>query len=206
MTKSTEQQLNETITLALKEVHGEFLRFLVRRTASKEDAEDIFQDFCLKVLRNAQTIRTPGSLRSWLAQVLRRTLTDHYRKSAVKRRAQQRLEIEPEFAMSDDEAERAICSCLDQVLPALLPRYAEVIRRVDLLGEPRSQVAKSLDISANNMRVRLYRARQALRASLEKFCVTCPKHGFLNCACKEAKERATVQRRSRSLPAKSVMK
>lgn len=67
--------------MALTEAHAEFLRSLVRRTASQEEAEDILQDFYLKIVQNAQTIRNPGSLRGWLAQVLRHTLADYYRVS-----------------------------------------------------------------------------------------------------------------------------
>lgn len=206
MTSTTEPDFNETIKLALEEARGKFLRFLVGRTASQQDAEDVLQDFCLKVVQNAHTIRNRDSLRGWLAQVLRHTLADYYRKSAVRQRLQQRLDNEREFAMSNDEAEHAACACLYPLLPTLPPQYAQVIWRIDLLGQPRSQVAKSLRISANNMAVRIYRARRALRAALEEFCVTCPIHGFLNCDCEEAKKRAVVRLRSRAVPPRRVMK
>lgn len=205
-TSTTEPDFNETIKSALKEAHGEFLRFLVGRTASQEDAEDVLQDFCLKAVQNAQTIRNRGSLRGWLAQVLRHTLADYYRKSAVKQRLQQLLELEKECALSNDEAEHAACACLYPLLPTSPPQYAQAIWRIDLLGQPRSQVAKSLRISANNMAVRIYRARRALRAALEKFCITCPVHGFFNCDCEEAKKRAAVRLRSRAVPPRRVMK
>jgi len=204
-TSITESDFNETIKLALKERRGDYLQFLVRRTASLEDAEDILQDFYLKVVQHAQTIRNRGSLRSWLAQVLRHMLADYYRKSA-KQRAQQRLEIATKVAISNDEAEDTVCACLYSLLPSLPPQYAQIIRRIDLLGQPRSQVAKNMRISANNMAVRIYRARRALRVALEKFCVTCPTLGFLNCGCEEAKQRATARGRSRSVSATTVMK
>lgn len=188
-TPGAKPDFREILNAALEEAHGEFLRFLIKRTASKEDAEDVLQDFFLKVVQNAQTIRNRGALRSWLAQVLRHTLADHYRKSAIRRRAQQRLEVAQAFAVTSEEGERAVCSCLYRLLPALPPQYAQVIWRIDLLGQPRSQVAKSLRISANNMAVRIYRARQALRVALEGFCITCPIHGFLNCGCEEAAAR-----------------
>jgi hypothetical protein len=62
---------------------------------------------------------------------------------------------------------------------------------VDLLGQPRSKVAKALGISANNLGVRLHRARGALHSALLRFCTTCPTHGFLNCACDEGLENPT---------------
>jgi transposase-like protein len=76
--------------------------------------------------------------------------------------------------------------------------YAQLIWQIDLLGQSRSRVAKRLGISPNNLGVRLYRARRALRSALERFCTTCPTHGFLNCACEPevtgAEERPTGRR------------
>jgi len=206
ITPRAETDFSETVHAALEEAHGEFLRFLVTRTASQEEAEDILQDFYLKVVRNAETIRNRGALRGWLAQVLRHTLADYYRKAAVKQRAHERLEILEGLALTNEEAERAVCACLYRLLPTLPPQYAQVIWRIDLLGQRRSQVAKSLRISANNLAVRIHRARRALRAALEGFCITCPTHGFLNCRCEEAEKRPAVRRRSRAVQGRSVMK
>ena len=178
------------VIAALNEGHREFLRFLTRRTASHADAEDLLQDFYLKVVTSSRTIREPGSLKKWLAQVLRRTLTDYYRRKGVRAKVQARLESRRESALIiDDEAERAVCGCLYRMLPTLPGGYGRIIWLVDLLGEPRASVAKSLGITSNHLGVRLYRARHALRGALQRFCTTCPTHGFLNCACPETPRR-----------------
>ena len=79
--------------------------------------------------------------------------------------------------------ESTICTCLYALLPTLKPEYAEILRRVDLLGEPRQQVAAALGVTVNNVTVRLHRARQAIKRALLEWCTTCPEHGFLRCAC-----------------------
>ena len=170
--------------MSLREGHREFLRFLSRRTPSIEEAEDILQDFYLKAIRSARTIKEPGALKGWLAQVLRRTLADYYRRRSVRKAALQRLEVSESSPMViDDDADRAVCGCLYRILPAMPAEYSQLIWQVDLLGQPRSRVAKRLGISPNNLGVRLHRARTVLRGALERFCTTCPTHGFLNCAC-----------------------
>lgn len=177
---------DEAVTAALGEGHREFLRFVVGRAANMADAEDILQDFYLKVVRSARTIRDRGALKAWLAQVLRRNLTDYYRKKGVRKKAQERLEADRGPALIiDDEAARAVCACLYRILPTFPADYGQIIWRIDLLGEGRDRVAKSLGITPNNLGVRVHRARQALRAALLRFCTTCPTHGFLNCACEE---------------------
>jgi RNA polymerase sigma factor (sigma-70 family) len=77
---------DDLVNAALREGHREFLRFLAARTADRADAEDVLQDFYLKVVRSAWTVRSPGKLGSWLAQVLRRTLADHYRRTGIRKR------------------------------------------------------------------------------------------------------------------------
>jgi len=181
-------EIDDAVIATLREGHREFLRYLSARTASFADAEDILQDFYLKVVRSSRTIKAPGALRGWLAQVLRRTLADYYRKASVRRAALQRLEeVEGPTVLIDDAAEQAVCRCLYRILPTLRPDYSRIIWQVDLLGQPRNKVAEGFGISANNLGVRVHRARRALRAALERLCTTCPTHGFLNCACDEAR-------------------
>jgi RNA polymerase sigma-70 factor (ECF subfamily) len=58
------------------------------------------------------------------------------------------------------------------------------LRRIDLHGESHTKVANDLGISINLLRVRLHRARQALKqALLRSCCKTCHDHGFMNCEC-----------------------
>jgi RNA polymerase sigma-70 factor (ECF subfamily) len=194
-------EIEEAVFIALREGHREFLRFLSRRTRSIDEAEDILQDFYLKAIRSSRTIKEPGALKGWLAQVLRRTLTDYYRRASVRKSALQRLEVSESSAMLiDDDADRAVCSCLYRILPAMPSEYSRLIWQIDLLGQPRRKVAKQLGISPNNLGVRLYRARRALREALMRFCTTCPTHGFLNCGCEQpaatAPERVGEKRRS----------
>lgn len=197
------------VIASLKEGHREFLRFVSRRTNSLEDAEDILQDFYLKAIRSARTLKEAGALKGWLAQVLRRTLTDYYRRGGVRKAALQRLSVETEEGRSvriDDEAERAVCSCLYRILPTMPAEYSQLIWQVDLLGQSRKRVARTLGISPNNLGVRLYRARRALRIALERFCTTCPTHGFLNCACEEERETIAAARRRRGRSAPAVIR
>jgi len=82
-----------------------------------------------------------------------------------------------------DEIEAAVCECMNGLLPTLKETYAELIRRIDLGGETISEVARDLGVTENNLTVRLHRARQALKTSLERTCGTCTEHGCLNCTC-----------------------
>lgn len=44
-------------------------------------------------------------------------------------------------------------------------------------------LTQDLQLTPNNLTVRLHRARQALRDGLEESCGICSQHGCLNCVC-----------------------
>ena len=70
----------------LIECRNKFLGYLRKRLNSPQDAEDVFQDFCVKVLRNHASIKSGERLDAWLGITLRHTLTDHYRRQATRNR------------------------------------------------------------------------------------------------------------------------
>ena len=59
----------------------------------------------------------------------------------------------------------------------------EQLQRIDLEGESPAVVVQALQVTPNNLTVRLHRARQALRASLEQTCGLCTRQGCFNCTC-----------------------
>src|SRR5215472_9493965 len=115
--------IEEAVVASLREGHREFLRFLSRRTRSIEEAEDILQDFYLKAFRSARTIKDPGALKGWLAQVLRRTLADHYRRASVRRSALQRLQESEGRPML---IERFLCKAPGRALSAPRPIFLHI--------------------------------------------------------------------------------
>ena len=61
-------------------------------------------------------------------------------------------------------------ACFARLLPLLNPRYAELIRRIDLDAEFRIVVARDLKLSGPQCDLVLHRARSALRRRLEILC------------------------------------
>ncbi len=179
---------DEAVERRLTECRGEFLRFFRRRLARAEDAEDALQDFSIKAIRSAGTLLDDERIDAWLARVLRNTLTDHYRRRAARQRAEAAYAVEPrETAVGPEavgpEAEPTPSRCLHDLLPALRPDYAQIIRSADLDEAPRERIAAELGLTANNVGVRLHRARRALKSRLEERCAGCPEGGFRSCGC-----------------------
>ncbi|MCP3055723.1 RNA polymerase sigma factor [Aurantimonas marianensis] len=188
----------------LTECRSEFLRFFRRRLSRQEDAEDAFQDFCLKVVRATEKPKTTGKTDAWLSRVLRNTLTDYYRRRAARQRAEAAYEAEaPEPVVQPGTVQlENPCSCVRNIVPTLRPDYAEIIRRADLEEESRERIAVDLGLTTNNIGVRLHRARRALKEKIEERCGACCVGGFGSCDC--APESHGRHRGGRDAPACSA--
>jgi RNA polymerase sigma factor (sigma-70 family) len=183
------QDADAAVRRALIESRNDLLKYLRRRLGSRDEAEEIFQQFSLRALGRASDLRDVNTVRGWLGRVLTSVIVDSQRHTTRKRRHETAIEqnhLETLVAEPDAESDRAVCACLYKLLPTLKPDYAEIIRRADILGEPRDRIAESLGTTLNNVSVRLHRGRQGLRERLEEMCLTCPVHGFLDCRCDEA--------------------
>jgi RNA polymerase sigma-70 factor (ECF subfamily) len=176
-------QPDAAIEAALIEHRRDFLRLLTHRVGDTETAEEVLQQFSLRAVSRACDLRQRESLFAWLSRLLRTVLADYARREATRRRQETAYARHQALTREDPELESTVCTCLSTLLPTLKPTYADILRRVDLRGEPRQQVAAALGVSVNTITVRLHRARQALKRALLLWCTTCPEHGFLRCAC-----------------------
>lgn len=161
-----------------------FLGFLIKRLGNRTDAEDVLQDFCVRVLSRTNQLRDAERMDAWLYAVLRSALNDHFRKVGRRRRLNEAVAQELTTAEQYDESpekERSVCHCLPHLVNDLRPSDAALVQRIDLDGEDRFEVASSLNIRSGTLNVRLHRARAALRDSLLKHCGCCCEDGFDDC-------------------------
>lgn len=180
----------DSVIQRLIENRSLFETFLRRRVQDDVIVQDLLQQSFVKAIQQHHSLNNEESAVAWFYRILRNTLIDYYRSKASENTRRndflkQARVIVDDHVPSLDEVKATVCSCLDGVISALRPGYAGLIRRVDLTGEPLTVVAQDLQITLNNATVRLHRARQALRESLETSCGICSKHGCLNCTCEE---------------------
>jgi RNA polymerase sigma-70 factor (ECF subfamily) len=165
-----------------------FFAYLVRRLNSRADAEDVLQAFSINVLARSGRLRADDDqgLLAWLYAVLRSTLADHFR--AEGRRSRAKLALEAEIAAEPDAGVRdtlfqALCECLLRLMQVMRRDQADLIRQVDLEDGDRSRIAAAMGVTPGTLAVRLHRARAGLRNLLLASCMSCPEHGFDDCAC-----------------------
>jgi RNA polymerase sigma-70 factor (ECF subfamily) len=149
---------------------GQRLRGYVARRVAPGDADDIVQSVMVKLLERRGDIGT-DSVRAWLFAVTRNAVAEYYRR----RRPMADLDafadlLENEASDPVDRTIGALSDCLQPMLGALPPADADLLRRVDLDGEPQVTLAAALGVPLSTLKSRVQRARTKLRATFDTCC------------------------------------
>ena len=143
----------------------------LRLVGNPDDAADVTQDVYLRVVRKLAGFRHEASFATWLNRV-----TTNVAMSALKRRTRrytvEGAAVPPEARdLAPDPAERAETIALARRLERLVARLPDTQRQVlvlrDIYGQSTDEVADAMGISPGAVKVRLFRARERLKAELE---------------------------------------
>lgn len=156
--------------------------FIARRVADEADVDDILQEVYLRIHQRADSVQQPERLVSWLYQVTRNAIIDHYRRPVRRREAPTAFVPEPsthhpsetffldEAGAGAAQAQQELASCLPPMIGQLPSHYREAIRLVDLRGATQREAAERLGVSVPGMKSRVQRGRRALKDMLQDCC------------------------------------
>ena len=164
--------------------HTEFLRSIPARVGEPSAAEDILQSAYVKALEHGSQLRDEESVVAWFYRILRNAIADHYRRRSARSKAHNLFGTEAPTSY-EAELERKVCACIGDVIGDLKTEYREAIEHVDLAGESVESLAQLQNATANNVSVRLHRARRAVAKKLVQVCGVCAEHKCLDCTCRK---------------------
>ncbi len=138
-------------------------QFLLRRTGSRQHAEDAFQHTWLKVYKYRQSYDPTRPFRSWLFRIATNAGTDA-------RRADGDLFYLPPEALEDvrwatTRDNHEIRDLTAKALHALTPQDRRILL-LTIEGFSSPEIADLLAMNQATIRVRLHRARQTIRTAL----------------------------------------
>ncbi len=164
-------------------MHDGLRAFIAKRVNDQGHVDDILQDVFVRVHRQIDSVNDPRRLVSWIYQVTRNAIIDHYRKPGRQREVPAGLSSELEVlnevhAISEmthqgDAADlRAeLAGCLRPMIERLSQDYRDAISLVELKGLTQQAAAKHLGISLSGMKSRVQRGRKQLKQMFDDCCV-----------------------------------
>jgi RNA polymerase sigma-70 factor (TIGR02943 family) len=174
------------------ETHGDYLyRYAMFRLRNATAAEDAVQETLLAALQASNRYQGSSSERTWLVEILKHKIIDHYRRIGRAREVRAfdlgedeydpfersgeweghwREDMAPTDWHLDASAtleKKEFWETLDRCLSDLPQRTALAFTMREIDGLSSEEVCDVLDLSRNNLWVLLHRARLQLRYSLE---------------------------------------
>jgi RNA polymerase sigma-70 factor (ECF subfamily) len=163
----------------LVRVHGGRLLSVARRFLGEEDAQDAVQDAFIKAFKSIGAFESRAQLHTWLHRILVNTALMKLR--SKKRRPEESIEdLLPTFQAdghqttdthewSDAVLERKETAAVVRRAIARLPeQYRVVLTLRDIEERDTAETAALLGTTTTVVKVRLHRARQALRTLLDR--------------------------------------
>ena len=133
-------------------------RLAYAQTRSKSDADDIFQEVFLRVVRSTPPFTGKEHEKAWLIRVTLNCLKSHWR--SAWRRHDAPLDDRLPFPAPED-------GILDDALRQLPPKYRAVIHLFYYEGYTAEEIARMMGEKPSTVRTRLTRARAKLRELLK---------------------------------------
>lgn len=167
-------------------IYNEYYPIVLRyvaRIVGETDSEDVAQDVFDKVNRNLGEFQSKSKLSTWLYRIATNTAIDRTR-SAAYRYHKKKITIEegatPDPQLSPEDCkppstdqvviQKEMRDCIGEYIETLPPDYKTIIVLSDLEGLANKEIAEILDITLENVKVRLHRARIKLKNILDEAC------------------------------------
>ena len=155
--------------VAWNEHRRELVRFVSKRVADEATAEDIVHDVLLKAHARHRELREPSKLRSWLYQITRNTIVDHFRSHRPSDPLPDDLPPAPQ-ATGGESPEQELARCLTPLLETLPLGYRQALRMVEFEGATGKELAARLGLSVSGAKSRVQRGRRMLLRALLNCC------------------------------------
>ena len=163
----------------LLEIHDQYYgrvrRFILSLVRDAWVADDLVQETFIKVSLKLDTLQDPSKRSSWIFRIAYNLCQDHFRgqkKGAVSDLQDPDIISILGIAPSQEKLEQhQMSACVQRQMDLLPDTYRAVLILSDELEFDHREMAEILEISVENVKVRLHRARKKLKAILEEKCL-----------------------------------
>jgi len=162
-------------------LHAEYhdrVRSHLRRFVNEAEAEDLTQEVFLKVHQKLPGFRGESKLSTWIFQIATHAALDRLRSAGHRHGGSgiaDELADDSAFHIDPGHAQEPVREemnqCIRDLVQTLNPEYAAVLLLSELQELSLEAMARMLECSPGAVKIRLHRARKALRQKMEQACI-----------------------------------
>lgn len=160
--------LKNKVETIWKEFSPQLKSFIRKRIREESISDDILQDVFKKIHLHINTLKDDSKIESWIYQIARNTITDHFRKK------KETDELSPNLSVSENTEQHIDCKSgiisIKAIIETLPQPYAEALMLTEFEGLTQKELALKLGISIPGAKSRVQRGRRMLKAELDKCC------------------------------------
>ncbi|GCE12448.1 RNA polymerase sigma factor SigZ [Tengunoibacter tsumagoiensis] len=164
------KELVHTVEFAWQTLHDPLYRFIRRRVATEEQAEDLLQEAFLKMHTQVDALREQDKLESWMYQIARNLIIDHYRKKRQDVPLEDAEEMLPLDEIPEEDMQAQLAASVVAMIDCLPPTYQEALLLTDMQGLSQKELATRLGLSFSGAKSRVQRAREKLKQVVLDCC------------------------------------
>lgn len=189
--------------LSSSELRNSLLRFVQSRVRDRHLAEDLTQEILLRGLSKVSGLKDQERLESWLFQIARNTITDHFRRAGSMGLCSENQPggEDPGGYIAEEEAvlREMLSAYVRGVVEALPDIYRNALRYTEYEGHTQAELAGKEGISLSGAKSRVQRARQEVRTAVEQCChIETDRYGTVM----DVRRRETAKKTDEERPAK----
>jgi len=160
--------MEHDITIIWNEYHEKLHRFIENRVKDKFLADDILQEVFIKIYSRIDTLKDTDKLQSWMFQITRNALIDHYRKfKNVEELSDENISTDWD---TNDTEKKDLSACLLSLINSLPTKYSEALVMSEIDGLKQKEVADKQGLSLSNAKIRVQRGRVMMKELLTEGC------------------------------------
>ena len=164
-----QEQRKTTTEQIWRELSDRLRQFVRSRIASTADVEDVMQSVFLRIHTRLDDLRNVDRLESWVFQITRNTVTDHFRK---KRDAQNDVDslADDSDVTNAENVNAELAGCLDAMIERLPEDQRRALSMYELQRMSQKEIATRESMSLSGVKSRIQRGRKSLEAMLKACC------------------------------------
>jgi len=163
--------------MELLKIHDQYYdrikRFILSLVKDEWIADDLVQETFLKIRKHIDSVREPSKISSWIFRIAYNLCQDHFRSTPLKN--EKKIDLlsktyADEIQIQEKLEQNQMGVCVKEKIN-MLPESLQIpLILFDMEGFTHKEIASILNISEENAKVRLHRARKELKKILKEGC------------------------------------